>query len=61
MIREIITDKGNFGTFKDILRFMELEHMSSIEIKAIQLWNFSYLENLVGIYSIDEIRKTVKG
>lgn len=60
MIREIITDIGNFGSFKDIYLFMRDEHKTSITIKSINMWDFSNLNFLTGTYTIDEIKEIIE-
>ena len=56
MIREIITNVGNFSRFNDIKLFMLDEKVDSIEILSIRLWNGDYLhKGLLGVFTYSEI------
>lgn len=55
MIREIKTNIGMFGSYKDMYKFMLEEKIEEIEIEFIRLWNNDYLK--AGKFTIDEIEK----
>lgn len=59
MIREIITDKGTFGSFRDVVKYMEFEKCDTIEIKTIQTWANTYFDRLVGTYTYNEMKKVI--
>lgn len=60
MIREIITDVGTFGSFKDLVKHMEIEKLDSIKIKVIRNWDGSYFDRLTGMYSFSEMKQVIK-
>lgn len=60
MIREIITNIGTFGSFKDLVKHMEIEKLDNIEIKSIHNWDNSYFDRLIGIYSFSEMKQVIK-
>lgn len=56
MIREIVTNVGNFGKFNDIKLYMRDEKLTDIDIKSIRFWNGDYLHNkLLGVLTFAEI------
>lgn len=58
----IITDRGNFGSWKDILQDMEFEKYNTITVKdAICICNLIHLGGIFGITTKQDIEKLVNG
>lgn len=56
MIREIITNLGNFSKFNDIEIFMRVEKFEQIEILSVRLWNGDFLnKGLLGVLTYTDI------
>ena len=59
MIREIVTNYGNFNKFSEIENLMRIEKIQSIDILKIILWNGSVVNSLTGTFSYSDIKKIV--
>ena len=59
MIREILTNQGMFGSFKDLVTHMKIEGLDTIEIKYIRIWANTYFDRLSGVYTYDEMKQVV--
>ena len=59
MIREILTNVGMFGSFKDVVTHMRFEGLETIEIKYIRPWSNTYFDRLAGVYTYDELKQVI--
>ncbi|NLJ91322.1 MAG: hypothetical protein GX323_10560 [Clostridiales bacterium] len=59
MIREILTNEGMFGSFKDIVAHMRVEKLETIEIKYIRTWANTYFDRLAGVYTYEEMKQVI--
>ena len=59
MIREILTNEGMFGNFRDVVAHMRVEGLDTIEIKYIRTWANTYFDRLAGVYTFDEMKQVI--
>jgi len=59
MIREILTNVGMFGSFKDVVTHMRIEGLDTIEIKYIHTWADTFYDRLAGVYTYDELKQVI--
>lgn len=55
----VTTDKGSFGTFKDLKLYMQQEGLSEIKITGVNYWGIT-LPNK-GTYTLREIDQVITG
>lgn len=56
---EILTDKGMFGSFKDVRTHMKVEHLESIRILSVRYWGINVPSR--GVYTLPMIEQIING